>query len=204
VVNQKIYFTPICRYVLAEEMGIEDHHLPIRYLPSQLKPHQKEMIYQVVEKGLRALGANFCTTHTEVFFDTESDNCQILEVAARGGGFRAEMIQAATGSDYQLATIESSLGIEPKMLSKTKKHIAVVEVFADKNGTLKEINLEPLKNREDINHITINKKVGEEVGKAINGKSYIVKFQVCDEASDGIEKKSKELLQLIRNSIKVD
>jgi N-formylglutamate amidohydrolase/biotin carboxylase len=203
VIDKKPYFTPICRYVLAEEIGIDDHHLPIRYLPYELTQKQQDVVYETVAEGLAALGADFCTTHSEVFFDPETNECRLLEIAARGGGFRAEMYYAVTGNDYNMATVEAALGIPPSFSQEINKFVAVVEVFANEKGVLKSIDTNVLENREDVSHITFNKKVGEEVGKASSGGSYIVKFLVCDETFEGIKKKAVDLLSEVRASIKV-
>jgi len=203
VVDKKPYFTPICRYVLAEEIGIDDHHLPIRYLPYELTKKQQDIIFKTVAEGLAALGADFCTTHTEVFFNPQTSECRLLEIAARGGGFRAEMYDAATGNDYHMATVEAALGIAPSFSQEINKFVAVVEVFASEDGKLESIDTSILEDREDILHLTFNKKVGEEVGKASSGESYIVKFQVHDKTFEGIQKKAVDLLHKIRVSIKI-
>ena len=204
VVNKKIYFTPICSYVLAEEVGIDDHHLPIRYLPCELTKKQQDIIHDTVAQGLHALGADFCTTHTEVFFNSKTNECRLLEIAARGGGFRAEMYKTSTGNDFQMASVEAALGIAPSFLKKINRYVAVVEVFAGEEGLLKSIDTSFLENRDDISHITFNKKVGEKVGKASNGGSFIVKFLTHDNTFAAIKKKSVDLLYQIRASIKVN
>ncbi len=203
VLRGQVYFLPLCRYVLAKELGIEDHQLPVRYLPYKLEQPQEALIYEVVEKALHALGADFCTIHAEVFFDPFTNDCRLLEVAARGGGFRAEMYGLSLGIDYDLMAVEAALGITPVIPKSFDQLVAVVEVFADKEGVLEFIDTQLLEKREDIFHLTQNKHVGDEVGRAICGKSYILKFQMVGATMAQLKRDALDLLKQLRQSIVV-
>jgi biotin carboxylase len=202
IVNGEIFFTPICKYVMAEEIGIKDHHLPIRIMPYDLRKNQRDVILSTVKKALKALGADFCVTHTEVFFNTQTNECEVIEVAARGGGFRAEMVKNTCGGDYDLGIVRSALGLYPNVLNIPKKYAAVVEVFSPENGILNAIDASCIQDRKDILYITWNKKIGDEVGKASDGKSFILKFLVSEKTFEKAKSTAQELLKKIQKTIK--
>jgi len=204
VVNGKIFFTPICRYVLAEEIGIDDAYLPIRIMPFDLTSEEKKYIFDVVKQGLQALGANYCATHTEVFYDREKGEARIIEIAARGGGFRAEMYKnSCDGGDYDLAVVQATLGVSPKLSKKNQNCASVVEIFSPKNGKLKKIDYNILKKSKNISHLTINKKIGEKVGLARDGNSFVLKFLLKTKNYESAKKQSIQFLNKIRKTIVV-
>ncbi|MCK5471689.1 ATP-grasp domain-containing protein [Candidatus Gracilibacteria bacterium] len=203
VVGSEMFFTPICRYILPEEVGIDDVCLPIRIMPCDLNAEEEKFILKIVEKGLRALGADYCATHTEVFYDRGKGEAHIIEIAARGGGFRAEMCEAARGDDYNLVVVNAALGIQPQLSEKHLAYAAVVEVFSPRNGKLAKIDYSVLKNQKDISHLTINKKIDEEVGLARNGKSFIVKFLLKADNYESARRRSIEFLNEVRKTIVV-
>lgn len=204
VVDGKVYHTPVCRYTMPEELGIQDHHLPIRTMPYDLEPDELKLVHNVVEQSLHALGANYCVTHVEVFLDRENKNCSLIEVAARGGGFRAEMVQETCGGDYDLGLIRSAFALPPNVANEPHVYCAVAEVFAPASGRLRAIDTNCLVNQPDVSHITWNKKHGEEVGRAADGRSFILKFLVKADSYEAVESRSQELLLKVRESIVID
>ncbi len=201
--NGKHHLTPICRYLTASEVGINDHHLPIRILPDNYTPQQELIIYETVIQALDALGADFCGSHTEVFFNRETNQCHVVEVAARSGGFRGEMFSRSTQETFNLneVCIQAALGESLSLPSSYPVYTAVVEVFSEKKGLLQSINLSLLHERKDLKFLTINRRVGDEVGPASSGGKYIVKFLLEGTSLEEVLSKSTELLHELRNSI---
>lgn len=199
----EIYLTPICRYVTSEEIGIPDHHLPIRIMPCEITKEDEELIYSVVKKALKSLKINYCATHTEVFFNTTTKECRLIEIASRGGGFRAEMYAESRGGDYDLAVVESALGNIPVLEDSKNKYVAVVEVFSPEDGILTDINHSFLAQNPKIKNITLNKKTGENVGLAKHGGKYIIKFLIIDDNYEVCLKQAEHYLFQIQNSIQV-
>ncbi len=204
-VNGKHHFTPICRYVTSEEIGISDHHLPIRILPADYTPEQESIIYNTVKKALDALGTNFCGSHTEVFFKRETNECSVVEVAARSGGFRGEMFDVATQRNFDLneICIQVALGDTISLPEKYPVYTAVVEIFSPNIGKLDSIDFSCLKNRDDIKNITLNRKNGEMVGPASRGGKFIMKFLVYGKEFQQTLNNATKLLHEIRNSIRL-
>ena len=204
VVDGKVYTTPVCIYTMPEELGFDDHHLPIRTMPYDLDVDEQKIVDDTVEKSLKALGANYCVTHVEVFFNRATKECRLIEVASRGGGFRAEMVRFACGGDYDLGLARACLGLDPDVANMPTIHTSVVEVFAPENGTLQSIDTSCLENQEDVHHITWNRRPGCQVGRASDGKSFILKFLVGGSSYEAAIQRAKELLQEVRDSITIE
>ena len=204
IANGEMRHIPICKYLLSEDLGFNDHHLPVRVLPYDLPEEHRKLIIDTVERGYKALGADFCVTHAETFFEPEKNRCRLIEIAARGGGFRAEMLKHSTGEDYDLATVQVALGEVPDIGIEASKHAAVVEVFAPENGVLKSIDVSYIEGRDDVFFITHNKKIGEEVGRAADGRSYVVKFLIEADTYNHVMEEAENALTKIRESIEVN
>lgn len=196
-------FTPVCRYLTSEEVGIEDHHLPIRILPADYSAEQETIILDSVRQALDALGADFCGSHSEVFFNRETNDCRLVEVAARSGGFRGEMFSVSTEDNFNLheACIQAAQGNDVVMPTEYPIYTAVVEVFAPEAGTMSDIDISSLTGREDIQFVTVNRRVGQAVGPASRGGKYIIKFLLKGEVFDETLAEATRLLHNIRNSI---
>ena len=203
VVNGEPFLTPICKYIMPEDMGFNDHHLPVRTMPYTLSSDERDIVNTVVKHSLKALGANYCVTHVEVFFNRETKDCRLIEVASRGGGFRAEMVRHTCGSDYDLGLVLSALGMNPEVESAPNKFAAVAEVFSPKNGILEDVDYSCFENQDDIFSLTHNRRVGDMVGRASDGHSFILKFLVTAASYEEVNKRAEELLLAVRNSIRV-
>lgn len=203
ILNQKIYFTPICKYVMSEEIGFEDHHLPIRIMPYQLSPEDEKIVYDVVKKALKSLKLNYCATHTEVFFDVKTKECRLIEVASRAGGFRAEMFEASQGGDLDLAISQLVLGEKLNLKQTCAKVASVVEVFSPDTGILKKIDYTFLFQDKTVSDFTLNRKIGDKVGLAQNGGKFILKFMLTGENYEQVLVKSKKYLKKIHDSIQL-
>ena len=203
VVDGKPFLTPICKYVMPEEMGFDDHHLPIRIMPYNLTEEEQGTVNSAVKKALGALGANFCVTHVEVFFDRVTKDCRLIEVASRGGGFRAEMVYHTCGGDYDFGLVRAALGLKPDVASIPQRFAAVAEVFSPKNGILEAMESSFLEGQEHLYSLTQNKRVGDMVGRASDGHSFVLKFLVTADSYEEVVRRAKDLLLKVRSSIRV-
>jgi biotin carboxylase len=203
VVDGEPFLTPICKYVMPEDMGFHDHHLPVRTMPYNLTTEEREVVNNAVKQSLKALGANYCVTHAEVFFDKEKKDCRLIEVASRGGGFRAEMVRHTCGGDYDFGLVRSALGIGPDVAVVPSKYAAVAEVFSPENGILEEVDYSCLEGHDNIYSITHNRCIGDMVGRAADGHSFVLKFLVTADSYEEVDAKAKDLLLTIRSSIHV-
>lgn len=203
VVGGRVYATPVCKYLLPEEMGFEDHHLPIRIMPCDLAMEEHAAVSDAVTRALHALGADFCVTHVEVFFDRAKRECRLVEAASRGGGFRAEMLKHTCGADYDFGLVRAVMGLNPLIEAAPQCYAAVAEVFAPQNGVLEGVDYTCLQARDDVFSITENRKIGDAVGRASDGHSFIVKFLVTGVSYAEAEHKARQLLLAVRSSLRV-
>ncbi len=204
VLNDRYLHTPICEYVMADELNVEDTYLPIRTMPIVLTQAQSDLVYQVVEKALRALGAKNCVCHTEVFFDEQKNYCAVIETTARGGGNRAEMTLATTGFDYSLAVFQVAAGLEPPSIPAPQRAISVVEYFAKQKGYFQDLNLDFLSQNPAVTNIQLKYKPGQLVEKAKFGGKPIISFFVKKNTALESQALAKELFKKIQTTIKID
>lgn len=204
VFNDHYIHTPTCEYVMAHELRVDDTYLPIRTMPTVLTQKQEELVYQVVEKALRALGAKNCVCHTELFFDEKNHQCTVIETTPRGGGNRAEMTLATTGFDYSLAVFQVAAGLEISDVPAPKSALSVVEFFAEKKGILMESDLSFLYKNPNVNNIKINHKPGKLVEKAKFGGKPIVSFFVQKQTALESQILAKELFRQVQAAIKIN
>ena len=175
VTKNGIVHTPIFQYVLAKDLGIDDSHLAIRFTPiNSLSESDIAHVHQVVEKTIAAMETINVTTHAEFFFDNKTHTCKVVEIAARTGGMRGEMIQQSTGSDFDMAVINTALGITPTQTFVPKKTIGTVYIHSLKTGILKDFDLSVLEKYPYIYHSKIY-KIGNRVGLAKNGNKAILR-----------------------------
>jgi hypothetical protein len=204
-VSQGVFaHTPICEYVMAHELQIDDSYLPIRTMPIALDRAQEKLVLQTVEKALTALAAKNCVCHTEVFFDEEKNRCTVIESTPRGGGNRAEMTLATTGYDYSLAVFKASANLEISPVGRASKAISVTEYFAEKKGVIKEIDLDFLRTTQVVSNINLTAKVGDLVEQAKFGGKAIVNFYVEAENHQRSRELAINLFKQVRKAIKIN
>ncbi len=204
VVNNRQIHTPICEYVMAHELGIDDTYLPIRTMPTVLTQEQKDLVYQAVEKALRALNAQNCVCHTEVFFDQKTNQCAIIESTPRGGGNRAEMTLATTGFDYSLAVFQAAAGYDIGVISPPRSALSVVECFTKEKGRLVDSELSFLYENPSVENIYMRYKSGDIVEKAKFGGKPLISFFVKKDTPLESQKLAKELFKKVQTAIKID
>lgn len=205
VTAEGFFHTPLCKYMLAEEFGLEDKHLPIRTLPfTELKPEFETKILTVVESALRALGAINCTTHTELFVDPTTEKIEVIEIASRGGGLRGEMIEAATTIPYTLNTFLTATGKLPSIDYSITGATAGVKLFADKTGTLKSINTHLITEHTNCIYFRQRAEIGEVVQPSTEGGAFICQFVIQETNFKTAEALAKDLLTSLRKSLIIE
>ena len=96
------------------------------------------------------------------------------------------------------------MGMDPQVKNIPNKYVSVAEVFAPENGKLSSIDTSFIENNPDVHRITWNRIVGDKVGRASDGKNFILKFLVEGKTYEEAEGKTRELLIKIRDSIQVN
>ncbi|HEX7017320.1 MAG TPA: ATP-grasp domain-containing protein [Patescibacteria group bacterium] len=205
VTNNTFTHTPVCDYILSHELKIDDHHLPIGSMPySDLSDAQTKLVLDVVEKALRALGANNCVTHAELFINLNTNEINMVEIAARGGGMRGIMTNYVTDDDYYLSSFKAVSGIPDKSQFIPKRAASYMNIFADKQGILKNIDLDFIKEDKNIELVSHKLKIGDYVSPANKGGSFIAKILVKGEEYQDVLNKAKKTLHRIRSSFVIE
>lgn len=204
-VSQGVFtHTPICEYVMADELGIEDSYLPIRTMPVVLSVSQEKLICETTEKALRALGARNCVCHTELFFDEKNNKCSVIETTPRGGGNRAEMTLFTTSHDYSLSVFKAAADLPIDQINKPNKAISIVEYFAEQKGVIEKIDLSFLSDNKAVSNILIRNNAGDSVEQAKFGGKTIVNFHVAAVDESQSRALAIELFKQVREAIKIN
>ena len=164
----KIYHSPVVDLVPAKDIGIEDYHVFARMLPTQFGPSQVVAIEKVAEKGIRALELVNSPAHIDMVYTPTGP--KVLEVGARVGGYRSEMMKLSFGIDLDEAAFSHSLGKRGDLVPKFEKSTAVLEFFPRQEGTLKGIKgLEEVRRLGSFHRLRQRMNLGERVGLARQG-----------------------------------
>ncbi len=96
-------------------------------------------IKHVITHAIRSMGIDFGPTHSEVIVTPDS-RVMLVEIAARGGGFRvfSDIIPLVSGVDAITENIKMCLGEKPDITAKYQRS-AVLRFFAPHPGVLKEV-----------------------------------------------------------------
>lgn len=203
VSNGTFIHTPVCQYVMPEELGVHDSYLPIRSIPTDLPKPVRKRVFRIVESALAALGANNCVCHTELFYDAQKDKCWVIESTPRGGGNRSPMVNHATGGDYDASVFRASLGLEIDPFVLNGETLAVIEYFSEKEGVVESLDLDFLKLTPGVKVIINRFKVGDQVKQAYLGGLSMVSVSLEGAEVNENRQEAMELFQKIRASIVV-
>ncbi len=108
-------------------------------VPSALPPEVQNQVEDVTIKGIKALGIDFCATHTEVKITPEGP--KIVEIAARlGGGSIPLLVRLAKGADISAAIYDIALGTPPKIRKRKNRYAGVTFFCPQKAGTITRID----------------------------------------------------------------
>jgi hypothetical protein len=164
----RISHSPVVELVGAEDIGIEDCHVFARMLPSQFDSSEVAAIEEVAEKGIRALRLVNSPAHIDMVYTSMGP--KLLEVGARVGGYRAEMMKLSFGIDLDEVAFSTSLDQEGDLAPKFEKSTAVLEFFPAREGTLKGIRgLEDVRRLKSFHRLRQRMKLGEGIGLARQG-----------------------------------
>lgn len=134
--------------------------------PAPLNDEKANLLKSFVKQVLLAIGANNCTTHTEL--KLTKDGPRIVEVNGRMGGdyINTHLVPLATGIDIVKATLQVALGesIEKTIRPKFKKGASVKFIIPTHPGKVKAWNInKKLYSRDELVKIHQDKKVGMQI-----------------------------------------
>jgi hypothetical protein len=164
----KICHSPVVDLVVAKDIGIEDFHVFARLLPTRFNPSEVGTIEKVAEKGVRALELVSSPAHIDMIFTPTGP--KILEVGARVGGYRSEMMKLSYGIDLDEVAFSNSQGKRGDLVPKFERSTAVLEFFPPREGVLKGIEgIDEVERFDSFYRLRQRTKVEQKVGLARQG-----------------------------------
>jgi biotin carboxylase len=155
-----------------EVLAISDkYHVPfphcvavsLNYPPYFSEDIQRE-IRDVVVKSINALGVDCGPTHTEVM--VTRTGVKMVEVAARGGGFKvfSDVISLASGVDAVRATLMMALGQRPDFKPRFQRGVVLRFFNPQREGNLRQIiGVEEARKMPGVFDLVIEKSPGDAI-----------------------------------------
>jgi len=160
VVNNKLYNIEFADIVTAQNGNIDAFYLISRTTPSAIPGKQKAKVKNIIEKAVKASGANDTPLHPELILSNGSP--KMIEMAARVGGYRTNMTRLAFGIDLNEAAIEICLGNRPDLNKKFERACTAVEIWGKKSGKIKNFeNLEEVQGMKGVKQFRIKSRIGD-------------------------------------------
>jgi hypothetical protein len=192
----KIHHTKPCREFMGGEFGFPEASIPVSAYLEDFSEVGEEKMYETVTKAIESLDIKGNVVHTEVKIDGP-DNCQVIELNLRGGGFRASMLKESYSVDHNKNIVSAVLGENIEVKSDLKKYSAYVKLSPKKVGILREIkNLDMMESSSICKTLAVDAKPGDETGPLNHGYPFVVKAiyvsddkdQMLKEIHDAMEK----------------
>lgn len=167
--KKKVYFTPIVRVVTGKDIGIDDFFNYYRLVPADVDSYEEGEAQKVALKSIKAIGIANCTVHVELM-KLADGSWKIIELQARPGGYRDEMLKLSYGINHHLNDFLVKMGKKPLISRKVKSYTAIFEIFPEKEGRLRSIEgIESMKKMRSFVRYKQLKKIGDLCGYSRNG-----------------------------------
>jgi hypothetical protein len=186
------FYEGIADLKTAKEIGKDDTYLFSRTLPAALSADKRAEMFNVSEKGVRALKLRSTPAHIELI--SGAAGTKIVEIGARTGGYRPRMYRMSYGADLAEQEVRIALGEEPSTNSSFESFCAVYELFPDAEGTFTAI--EHGLDISSLAYFRVTVKPGDRVGPAKNG----FKAAAIVIAKDADEEKFKKICRQIEQA----
>jgi len=149
----------------AQDIHVSDNYLYRRALPPSLSEDLTRKMFDVAEKGIRALQMTSVPAHVELMY-TDTD-VKIIEIGARIGGYRPRMYNFSYGLNLTEQEVRLALGQTPELNGTLQNYCAVYELFPETEGAFKGISGE--ENTDAFTYYRVTATPGKKVGPAKNG-----------------------------------
>lgn len=173
-----LYFTPPIELKTGKDIGHDDFFMYSQIAPARLDKDDLEQIKFATAEAIRAFGLRSCTAHVELF-KTKKNGVKIIEIGARVGGYRDELLGDAYGIKHSMNDILIRLGEKPVLKVKKKEHTAFLKYWPQQGGTLK--SLRGIKKVEAFDFVLrseVKLKPGQRVGLSKFGYPFVASFHV--------------------------
>lgn len=157
-------------------------------LPAKLTNNNIELICEMVQSAVNALGLSNGIAHVEA--KLTEDGPRIIEIGARmPGDYIPHLLHYALGIDIGKIYLQIALGEEPNCKSHNTKYASIRFITSNSEGIISEINgLDYIRN--NATDLELYKKVGDRIGFPINNIERIGHFIVVDNTYCEVQKKA--------------
>jgi hypothetical protein len=171
----KIYYTPIIEVKTGKDAGYDDFFMYTQITPSILSKTEEMSAHDTVEKAIHAVGLRSTTVHCELM--KTSKGFQVIELAARCGGFREELLFNSFGIKHGLNDFLIHLGKKPVIKTTKNNHTVLIKFWPHKKGKL--VGIKGLIKAKQLNSLVKFRqgvKMGEYAGLSKHGHTYVIAF----------------------------
>lgn len=176
----KIYFTPSIEIKTGRDIGHDDFFMYTQITPSQLNKESANKAHEVVEKAVHLIGLRSCTAHCELM--RTDDGWKIIEIGARPGGFREELLGNSYGIKHGINDFLIHIGKKPIIKKLSSKYTCLIKFYPKSSGTLTAIKgLSIIKNKKYVIKARQGRKVGDYCGRSKDGYPFVVAFTLSAE-----------------------
>lgn len=176
----KVTLLPLVSIKTAHAAGLKGFYGYEQRLPAVIINDESSEAFKAATKSIRALNLSSTSVHIELM--KTADGWKIIELGARLGGYRAAMYKQAYGLEHYLNDLLIRLGKDPIIPSKIKKHVAIVKLYSEEEGTFQGYEGLPLD--ENISSLVKVRKLlqpGDFAKHAIHGGDHHIEFFLAHE-----------------------
>lgn len=162
------FHAPLITSTRGVEAGFDDFFEYSATLPPELNQAEICAAQDAAERAVKALGFRSVTADIELMHT--KTGWKIIELTARMGGYCHDMYSNAYEINHIMNDILVRAGEKPKIPSKLKNYVAVFDIYAKREGTLRSVKgLGKVKKLSSFHSANEHIKVGEKVTFAKNG-----------------------------------
>lgn len=199
----KITHTPICNQTIGYDVGRENFETLYSGYTDDLNTKEKKIIYETVEKAIKAMNIRGNPTHIEVRLMPDNV-CKIIEVNLRTGAYRSDLLFHSYGFNHIKNTLNTYIGLDVEVNYELKKHSTSPQFWSETIGEFERVEgiEEVMKLPSYIDHgqqlISKLSKTHEMVGPADFGYPKIVHFILAHESKEQLDKDLKKTFELVK------
>jgi hypothetical protein len=175
-----VYITPIVDGFTSKDLaGTDDFHRFAAVTPSHLGDTEQQQVNQLAIDAVRALGMKSALAHVEMIY-TDSGP-KLLEVGAKPGGMRAQILNKAYGINLisAYAKMLKSQNFINELNKKWSKSFAFVRPLPAKKGTFEKFNdLDRIPSLNTYYSHSISVRPGNIVGPAKEGYMHFLTIEL--------------------------
>lgn len=174
----KLFYTPMIEVKTGKDAGYDDLFMYTQITPADIAKEDEEKCRDVVEKATHAVGLRSSTVHCELM--KTSKGWKVIELGARPGGFREELLYHSFGIKHHLNDLMIKVGKKPIIKKKIKKNVVFMKFWPKKPGKLIAIKgLQKAKALKSLVRFRQGKQIGDYAGLSKHGHTFVVTFTLA-------------------------